>query len=92
MLTLEILKKLQPNEIFAAGKSWDSSRYLNLTNTGKLLRWIAVRGGIHDWCIYAQDASWSIEEVKENGEKIYSESIIRSLVPCTDEAFKMYRY
>ena len=91
MLTVEMLKAMPPNTIFAAGKFVDDET-INFMLTGKLLRWVAVRGGIHDWCIYAQEASWSPESIARHGDKIYSERIVESLVPCNNEAFGMYRY
>jgi hypothetical protein len=35
---------------------------------------------------------FSFEGVADCGDKITGEGNIRKLVPCTDEAFKMYNY
>ncbi|MGC9093943.1 MAG: hypothetical protein ACP5JH_11960 [Bacteroidota bacterium] len=92
MLTLEQLKTMPPFTIFATGIAIDSEDDLFVANTGKELRWVAVRGDIHDWAIYCHFADKSEEWVAQHGEKIRDEEQIRKLVPCDGEAFRMYRY
>lgn len=92
MLTLQQLKDMEPDTIFATGTTTDDSDGVNLANTGQKIRWVACRGDIHDWAIYAQDESWDEQRVKEMGDKITSKNNIKKLVPCSDEAFAMYRY
>jgi len=53
-LTLEQLKEM-PEGIFAKGEFIDGPEGCNIANTGKTVRWVAVRGYIHDWCIYSQN-------------------------------------
>lgn len=57
-----------------------------------MLRWIAKRGNYHDWTIYLHWADKSWEWIEEAGDKPMSEVYIRRLVPCTDEAFAMFRH
>ena len=90
-LTLEMLKEMKPG-IFARGETTDSPEGCNITNSGDLLRWVAVRGGIHDWAIYCHFADKDWEWIRLNGDKIYNENNIRKIVECDDESFKMYRY
>lgn len=91
MLTLQQLKDMEPG-IFASGVTTDDAEGINMTRSGQELRWVATRGGIHDWAIYIHKASWSEQEVKDRGDKVTSEHNIKKLVPCDDEAFGMYRY
>ncbi len=93
-LTLQQLKDMEPGKIFASGVIVDGSRGINMANTGKMIDWIACRGGIEDWCIYCHfaDESWGQEQIHDNGDKVTFESNIKKLVPCDDEAFAMYRY
>lgn len=97
MLTLKELKEMEPDTIFAEGTLVDSPEEIHLAGTGRTVKWVAVRGGIHDWAIYCQPVyseplEWSNERIRSNGDKIHNENYIKKLVPCDDEAFKMYRH
>ena len=92
MLTLEKLKEMKPDTIFAKGEIVDSPDGINMTNSGKMLKWIVIRGGIHDWAIYCHLAEKDYEWIKDYGDKVHSKENIKKLVSCDDEAFKMYRY
>lgn len=121
MLTIKQLKEMKPNTIFAKGEAmirhpWFSpyeyarkeGAYKTVNKEGLTkVKWLAIRGGIHDWAIYhSLDAnlemadcldgnshlqvSW--ERIARGGAKLHHEDEIKQLVPCDDEAFKMYRY
>ena len=92
MLTIVKLKEMKPNTIFLSGMSIDSPEGINMDRSGKMLHWVAIRGGIHDWAIYCGLQDWSKELVASNGNKVTFEETIKRLVPCDEEAFKMYRY
>lgn len=92
ILSLQQLKDMQPNTIFATGETsvedyWDNSKEMQIN-------WIAVRGGIHDWAIYYQlvEKNWSDSEIRNMGEKMHNEVSIKKCVSYDDEAFKMYRH
>jgi len=87
MLTLQTLKELEPG-IFAFGELPEDIKSIETGYT----KFVAVRGRIHDWAIYKGPETWSWERIKTNGDKIFTKSYIKQLVPCTDEAFEMYRY
>jgi len=61
VLTLKELKSMEPNSIFAQGTFLDSPEGCNIADTGLMVRWVAVRGGIHDWAIYCQNP-YSMED------------------------------
>jgi len=84
-----MLEEMKPG-IFASGCTTDDSEGINMSNSGKPLRWVAVRGGIPDWTIYIGEAT--LLEVAHGGDKVISENNIKKLVPCDDEAFNMYRF
>lgn len=93
MLTLKKLKEMEPHAVIAQGTVSDNSVGINMANSGRLLKWLALRGEIEDWCIYCyfdDEADW--EYVQSNGDKVHSEDNIKKLVPCDQEAFGMYRY
>lgn len=92
MLTLKMLKDMPPKTIFATGTMFDVEGGLFMANTGKELRWVAERGGIHDWTIYCHFADRDIEWIRRHGDKVCDDRHIRKLVECDDCAFKMYRY
>ena len=93
MLTKAMLEAMPPDTIFATGVSVDEPEGLFLARTGKRLRWVAVRGkGIPDWTIYAHFEHYDIHWVRDHGDKVHMEENIRRVVPCDDEAFRMYRY
>jgi hypothetical protein len=58
-LTLKQLKEMEPNTIFARGLGFiehpwfnNAKKYLEKDGKSIMVKWIAIRGGIHDWAIY----------------------------------------
>jgi len=92
MLTLKRLKEMESDTMFLKGESVDSPDGINMINSGKQLRWVAIRGGIPDWAIYCHWADKDWDWIKRQGDKVYSEETIKRLVPCDEEAFEMYRH
>ena len=90
-LTLQDLKDMKPG-IFAKGGTYDNPEGCNMSNSGRGLRWVATRGDIYDWTIYVHFVDKDWEWIRRNGDKVRNENNIRKLVPCDDEAFKMYRF
>ena len=54
MLTLEQLKEMPAGCAFATGTIENSPEgfFVTREQQGRLIRWVAKRGGIHDWAIY----------------------------------------
>jgi len=92
MLTLQKLKDMKPHEIIDTGTVSDNHIGINMSNSNELLRWVAVRGGIHDWAIYIYFAFKDVEWILRAGDKVHDKENIQKLVPCDDEAFKLYRH
>lgn len=86
MLTVDQLKAMPPDTIFATGTVEDPRLYRGP------IRWVAVRGGYHDWTIYYHHDTYDSKYIKRHGDKCITDAVIRALVPCEDEAFKMYRF
>lgn len=91
MLTLDHLKAMEPQTVFAHGVVMDNPLGVNMTGSGRDLAWVAVRGIIHDWSIYIHWLESGHEFARTNGDKVLTPAYIKRLVPCTDEAFDMYR-
>lgn len=121
MLTIKKLKAMKPHTIFAKGEDlivhpWFNNATENLVNekgekdkNGKYVKvkFVACRGGIHDWAIYhSLDANLTnrdyldgFEHLKANwdsiqrfGAKLHNEEDIKKIVECDDESFNMYRH
>jgi len=86
ILTLDELKDMKPDTVFAKGTITDPRLY-----RGEV-KWVAIRGGIWDWAIYYHHSTYDFEYISRCGDKCFTEAVIKMLVPCSDEAFKMYRY
>ena len=91
MLDLQILKAMPPGTAFATGTALDNPDGLYMANTGKELRWVAIRGDKWDWAIYCHFVDSGIDWIKRFGDKVCDEKHIRKLVPCDDESYEMYR-
>ena len=119
MLTLQQLKDMEPNTIFASGIGIIEHPWFNdatpVSEGGNLdpdgrstkIKWVAIRGGIHDWAIYhSLDTNFipsgfldnpghleiSEQRITREGAKLHKEEDIKRFVPCDEEAFKMYRH
>jgi len=88
LLTLEDLKAMQPDIIFNSGTIENNPEGIDTES----LSWVAVRGGIYDWAIYAAPGYVNFDWISKHGDKVYDEHLIKKLVPCDEEAFGMYRY
>ncbi len=93
ILTKADLEKMEPGEIILWGEAPDAVGGLNMAGTGKILRWVALRGlGAPDWAIYCHFANADMNWIRRFGNKVHGDDNIRKLVPCTDEAFQLYRH
>jgi len=92
MLTLNQLKNMRPETIFANGAAPDNQYGINMSNSGIELKWLAIRGGIHDWAIYCHTSDKDLSWIKRHGDKVHSDHHIKQLVECDKESFKMYRH
>lgn len=91
MLTVEKLKAMQPETIFASGEFLDNDLGINFQGTGKQLKWVAVRGGIHDWAIYCHYAEYPNDYIARSGDKIHNLESVKQLVACDEESLAWYR-
>ena len=85
-LTVEDLKQMEPGKIFATGTCLHP-----FGREEEEIRWIAKRGGIHDWTIYYGSVNDSVDHIKMYGNKLIGDVFIRRLVACDTDALQMYR-
>ena len=86
MLNKRMLKDMPPDTIFATGVGI----YPGLYKYG--IKWIAKRGRVDDWAIYYLKEDCSMEYISREGDKCFTHSIIKKLVPYEESAFKRYRF
>ena len=92
-LTKERLLEMDEGQIFGIGLISNIHIWTGLLNfeEGKSLMWVAKRGAIHDWTIYAGPAENGSVWVMDYGNKIIDRKIVNDLVPHTDSGWKMFR-
>lgn len=118
-LTVDILKEMKPHTMFAKGFCFIEHPWFNdakpVSQGGTLepdgrstkVKWVAVRGIIHDWAIYhSMDANFvyhdffdnpihlqtSYEKIADLGAKLRQVDVIKKLVNPDEGALQMYRY
>lgn len=93
MLTEAKLKAMESGDLIATGIVLNNPDGIFMTNDrlNDELRWVAVRGGYHDWAIYIQWADRDVEYVRKSGDKVRGKENIQKLVPCDEEALNLYR-
>jgi hypothetical protein len=90
----EVDLKNMDKGMFATGivENSPSGVYITNSNIGRKLRWVAVRGIIHDWAIYLHWADeMDAESVARMGQKIYDLNNVKKIVTADDSALQMYR-
>ena len=92
MIEKSDLMKMPSGTKFATGTMVDNPEGLHLANTGKMLRWVAIRGhGHYDWAIYAHLEENDIDWIARHGDKVGHAENIKKLINCDDEAMSLYR-
>ena len=93
-LTLQMLKDMKP-KVFAKGEILNKELPTPMVRPSESpdlnLCWVAKRGGYWDWTIYLCKQELGYKYALAHGDKTFSENNIRLLVPCDDEAYKMFR-
>ena len=92
ILTYEKFRELAPGAVFAKGILPDNSTGLNMTGSGNMLKWVAVKGWAQDWCVYTHWADNDFEFIESSGDKVESEDNIQNAVPCDEEVMNRYRF
>ena len=86
-LTVPQLKDMAPDTVFKSGIGYYPKMFADSE-----IKWVATRGGIHDWAIYFHMWDKTDAYVQKMGDKLRDENMIKQLVKCDDESFDMYRY
>lgn len=87
MLDVQMLKAMPDGCIFATGEG-----LIPELHSQKEVRWIAKRGdGAWDWAIYYHLINKSVSFIEQQGDKVFTDSTIKKLIPCDEESLKIYR-
>ncbi len=114
ILTIKKLKAMKPETIIGTGVGtiehpWfnDAKKVLEKDGKSTMIRWVAIRGYIHDWAIYhSMDANICKEDffdcschllapdllITRSGAKLHNMEKVQEFVPCDKEALEMYRH
>ena len=88
-LNMYILENAKPNSILFTGEIVDSEKGFNMWGTGKTLKYVLVRRGIKDWCIYCEylEKNYPNNHIFARGQKVPKE-YLKNVVLCDDETFE----
>lgn len=96
-LTEQMLKDMQPWDVFADWYSKDNPDGINIWNTDTDIHWVAVRGTwYHDWAVYLR-WEWDQYRVSDNEQSIIwfggkcPREYIPNIIDCYDWAWELYR-
>lgn len=89
-ITEEVFKEIKDGEIFRTV----ITRIQRFHEPYKmLLKFVCVKGSIGiDWAIYAGRAEQADYDIRMHGDKVTSPDIIRSICPCDQSIFDLYRH
>ncbi len=92
MMTIEQFEQIPAGEVFRKGEIKDDATGYNATGSGKMLKFVAVKGGSgFDWAIYVGWSDWGYERIREGGDKVRGEKNITNIVGCTPAVLARYR-
>jgi hypothetical protein len=91
MLTVKMLDVASPGTILQSGVFLDEAGDVNINNSGRLLRYVVVAGGVHDWAVYVGRLNLAPSEIARYGDKISLSSAERLVNIDGDEVRKRYR-
>lgn len=91
MLTLEEYDKIPIGTIFREGISTNSPSgvYMTTSDTGRLLRWVAIKK-FEGWIMYIHWSLSNSEYISRHGDSLSNKDIVKRLIPCTDEVYDLY--
>lgn len=92
MITQQVFDSIKEDEVFATGYSIDSPEGANMSNSGRVLRWLAVKGYGKDFAVYIGLATQPDFYIKNNGDKVHDIHNLKKLLSCSDEVWKKYRH
>lgn len=98
IINKEVIEKASSGSIFAYGTFIDNGS-TNICDTGKELKWVAVRWWIPDWAVYFQpcyaddysSVPWSDSKIKSIWDKFPKYMLAEIFEHVSDGAIQSYR-
>jgi hypothetical protein len=91
-MTLQEFQEIPPGEVFRTVIT-KYHTFERVDGEWPELMFICKKGyGYDGWAIYCHFPEKGVEWIKEHGDKVHSQSIIRSIFPCSDEVYALYRH
>ena len=92
MLDMKSFLKIDSGKVFDRGEIIDCPEGLHMARTGRMLKWVAVKGYADDWCVYTHFADNDWDFIRRSGDKVTGKENIQKVVPCDEDVFSCYRY
>ncbi len=95
LLTFEKFILFPDNYIFIKGTFINDTNgiyFFNDNNKKTILKYVAVTGTFHDWCIYIGTSEKSDSYICSFGDKLKTLEYIKKLVKCDYQTLMNYRY
>ncbi len=92
MLTKKEFDELPDGAIFRTGEIIDSPEGINMSGSGKMLRFIAKKRYTDDWCVYVHWATNDWSFIQSNGDKVHDKENIRRAVPHEEVLMSQYAF
>ena len=89
-ITMEMLEKAEQDSIIARGISIDCPAGLNMSNSGRYLRWLVKKMHGTCWTMYTHLLEKDWDCIERSGDTVTIESFIRNEIECTDEVISQY--
>lgn len=90
-IDMEYFNSVKPGQVFLRGIAIDAPGGVNMTNSGKFLRFVVKKGDVNDWCVYVHWANAPWIFIVKSGDKVNDMDNVKNVVHCDDEVLKLYR-
>lgn len=90
-MNIKIFDQIPANTVFATGITANAVGGLNMSGTGELLYWAAVKGNANDWSLYCS-RNRDIDYIQAFGDKVHFEDHILNVMAADKEVMKRYRH
>ena len=91
-MNINEFEKIEAGTMFAQGVASDSPSGLHMSGSGKMLRWVAVKGYNNDFSVYTHYDSKDFDFIMQQGDKVHGMDNIKNVLAVDEEVLKRYRH